>query len=253
MFSASLRLSFNEEVFSSVIFYSIIFIYDLFRGLVPYLNQNVNYSALIDVERGLFGSIPTIVVQHELASHLAGRLGAVLALFYLSHFILPVLVLFFLWKDNRRNYYFAAVAILFTSYLSFATFLIFPAAPPWLASLNGDLPEVKQYLLINLDGLFSSNYLSDLYRSLSANPYAPFPSLHAAYPFLIFIISLKFIKKASLVFFVVFVVVSFALVAFGEHYVVDIFAGWVYALVSFIVTLKLFKTPVVSRYLDKIN
>ncbi len=37
----------------------------------------------------------------------------------------------------------------------------------------------------------------------------------------------------SIIFLINWVMICFTIVAFGEHYVVDLLAGWLYALVSF--------------------
>lgn len=231
------------------VFYLIAFLYDLFRGLIPKLNTNINQTLLVRWEKSIFGEpLPTIFLQDKLETHLNGLLGIILVLFYMTHFILPVLVLYFLWRENRRHYFFAVACLLVVSYLAFATFLVFPASPPWHASLTGFIPEVKPYLLINIDKLSGANLGSDLYRSLNSNPYAPFPSLHSAYPMLLFLISLKFFRRLSFLFLIITFVIPFALVAFGEHYLIDVFAGWGYAFLSYFAVEQISKFFQAKRY-----
>ena len=224
------------------IFYLIAFFYDLFRGFIPRLNSNVNPILLAQWEGKVFGEpIPTIYLQERFEPYLEGFLGTILTGFYMTHFILPIVVLYFLWKKNRKEYFFAVACLLLVSSLAFVTFLVFPASPPWHASLASVVPEIKQYLLTNMNKIFNTNLLSDLYRSLNSNPYAPFPSLHAAYPMLLALISLKFFKGYFLFFLCIALIVPFALVSFGEHYVVDIIAGWGYALLSFCVVNNIYR------------
>lgn len=236
------------------VFYLLIFVYDSFRSVAPLINPQVNQTLLAELEIYIFnGSIPTIFLQHNFNLMLEGHLGTILTFFYMTHFILPVLVLYFLWRKNRQWYFFAISSLLLLSFLAFITFLIFPASPPWHASLNGVIPEVKQYLFINMDKIFSTNYLSDLYRSLNSNPYAPFPSLHSAYPALLFLLSAKYYRKYSIFFLVIAIIVPFTLVAFAEHYVVDVIGGWLYTAISYSIVNKFSRHKVVLKLTNSLH
>ncbi len=132
------------------------------------------------------------------------------------------------------------------------TFFLFPAAPPWLAAAKGILPPVKELILYHIERL--SGDLSRIYVSMNANPVAAFPSLHAAFPFLWLLCGRKYFSKTSAILLLINMIgVAFAIVSFGEHYVVDVLAGWLYAAVSFYVTEQValpFLLPLTHADLD---
>ena len=68
---------------------------------------------------------------------------------------------------------------------------------------------------------------------LNPNPVAAMPSLHAAYPWLSFLALRKYSKKLGWFFLPYPILVWFSVVYLGEHYVIDVIAGVVYAQASF--------------------
>ncbi|MCH7730562.1 phosphatase PAP2 family protein [Patescibacteria group bacterium] len=223
-------------------FYLIIFLYDQFRAIADDLTQSVNFTLLPSLEQSLFGGIiPTVWLQERLLSAAHGALGTVLSFFYLGHFILPVAVLYLLWRKNLSVFRITIGAITLVSILGFITFALFPAAPPWMASLDGTIPKVERLILFHLNQLFT-DWLPKLYANLSPNEVAPFPALHAAYPAVLFLASNKYFPRFKWLFLANTLIVSFTIVLFAEHYVIDIIAGWLYAFLSFVIinNLKLF-------------
>jgi uncharacterized protein (TIGR03382 family) len=64
------------------------------------------------------------------------------------------------------------------------------------------------------------------------NVVAAMPSLHAAYPTLIFIFSLHYWRRVAPLALLYCFCLWFSIVYLGDHYVVDIIAGIVYALAT---------------------
>jgi hypothetical protein len=217
-------------------FYLLILLYDSFRGMADDLATRVEYVRLIHWEKFLFfGHIPTIWLQQKLYSHLTGILGHILAVFYFGHFILPVVFLYWTWRKNERAFLCFISCLCVLCFSGFMTFFLFPAAPPWLAAAKGILPPVKELIVYHIERL--SGDLPRIYVSMNANPVAAFPSLHAAFPLLWLLCGWKYFSKTSAALLLVNTIgVAFAIVSFGEHYVVDVLAGWSYAAVSFYVT-----------------
>ena len=67
---------------------------------------------------------------------------------------------------------------------------------------------------------------------ISSNDVAAFPSLHAAYPFLAFLFARRAFGRVGWLMLAYTACVWFAIVYLGEHWVVDIVGGVVYALVG---------------------
>lgn len=232
-------------------FYFVIFFYDLFRGIADDLAAGVNMSLLPGIERSLFGGIiPTVWLQESLGSIANGVLGTILTFFYFGHFILPVATLYLLWRKNLQVFRVGISTIALVSLLGFLTFLLFPAAPPWMASTEGVIPEVDRLIIFHLNRLFSSNTLPLYYLALSPNDVAPFPALHASYPMVLFLLSNKYFPRFKWFFLANVAIVSFTVILFAEHYVVDVVAGWVYALIALVLVINYapFKKAVVSKF-----
>ncbi len=214
-------------------FYLLILLYDSFRGIADDLATRVEYVRLIQWEKGLFfGYIPTVWLQQNFMDVLRGFWGKILSIFYFGHFILPVACLYWTWRKHERAFLCCMGCLCVLSLSGFLTFLLFPAAPPWLASAKGLLPPVQQIIVQHIVAI--SNQLPSIYFGMNANMVAAFPSLHAAYPLLWFLCGLKYFSKRTASFlFVNCIGVTLAIVSLGEHYAVDVLAGWFYAAISF--------------------
>ncbi|GMR03307.1 MAG: phosphatase PAP2 family protein [Thermodesulfovibrionia bacterium] len=221
-------------------FYFVIFFYDLFRGIADDLTAGINFTLLPSLERAIFGGvIPTVWLQQSLDSISEGVFGTILTFFYFGHFILPVTVLYLLWRKNLKLFRIGLGSITLVSIFAFITFVIFPAAPPWMASIEGVIPETKRLVLFHLTRMLEPLALPQIYIGLNPNEVAPFPSLHAAYATMFFLLSNKYFPRFRWIFLANTLVVSFTLVLFAEHYVVDVAAGWLYSLATFTIIEKL--------------
>jgi hypothetical protein len=120
--------------------------------------------------------------------------------------------------------------------MAFATFALFPAAPPWLASREGELEWTTRligpisghipFLSFSFEGLWERG-------SEYSNPVAAVPSLHAAYTLLITLFLWRWAPRWARPLLALYpVAMAFALVYTAEHYVVDILLGWAYTLVA---------------------
>lgn len=221
-------------------FLFILLSYDFLRGLADNLGQRVHFLELIDWEKGLFGQIPTITLQNMFYQpSKASWLDYFATIFYFLHFALPLSFGFILWLYNRGYFRRFVTGILLLSYAAWLTFLIFPAAPPWMASQQGYISELHKILDVTLQAFPDKWNLPSVYHQFNPNPVAAMPSLHGAYPFLILLFALKFFKLKAFWFLPYVLLTWFSLVYLGEHYVVDIIAGVIYAIVFYFVALRL--------------
>lgn len=223
-------------------FIFILISYDFLRSLAPALNSRVHFVEMINFDNALFGQSPVIFLQNAL--YVKGNINwydYFATLFYFLHFALPLGFGFILWIKNRHYFKRFANAVLILSYSAFATFVIFPASPPWLAAEKGYFPHVVKILDITLRSFPDRLGLPTIYYNFNPNSVAAVPSLHAAYPFLVLFFAVKFFKLKGL-FFIPYVLGTWwAIVYLGEHYVADIVAGIIYALFAYILTNFLFK------------
>lgn len=214
-------------------FYLVIVFYDALRGIADELGRRVDYTTLPAVERWFFGgTLPTVWLQACLNDLLGGWLGWAMTAFYFGHFLLPVVVCYVFWRRRRQAFRLTMTSIVLLSLMGFVTFLLYPAAPPWLASRAGVIPPVTHWITVQLTAMFAWDRLPALYLSMNPNWVAPMPSLHAGYPFALWLCVRRHAPRVAPWLFANAIIVAVTIVIFGEHYAIDVVAGWAYALLS---------------------
>ncbi len=190
-------------------------------------NNDINITNLIRWEKSLFGgTLPNYWVQQHLWGHFyTPVLDVITNTLYLSHFLSPLVISAILWQKRRAMYWAFAIALVVLSYAAFATYVLFPAAPPWWATFYGYLPDQP----ITLD-----HFVTDgASLAKGANPIAAMPSLHAAYPTFIAMVAIYVWGKRAIPVVLLPLGVVFSTVYLGHHYVIDALAGAAYALIVF--------------------
>lgn len=230
-------------------FVALLLVYESFRGIVPHLNQHVNYTWMPDVDRLLFfGQLPTAWLQQYLWHGHVQWYDLVLYLFYTLHFVLPFALAIVVWRMFEKHYWRYVTTFLLVSFAGFLTFLAFPAAPPWMASDLGYIEPIQR-VSSHVWAVFGIHDFPSVYNKISPNPVAAVPSLHAAYATLFAIFVFKFFKKsrwkyASLIYpFCIY----FGTVYQGEHYAIDEILGGIYAVAAY------FAAPYVLRGIQHVG
>lgn len=205
-------------------------VYDLSRGVADELGMPIRVTELVTAESWLFGgTIPTVWLQ----DHLLGPHGVppwwtlLTGIVYTSHFLVPWLVAAVFYAYSRPIWAKYMRRVLVLSYLGLTTYILLPAAPPWFAAEVGaiDVPVGRVagfgFGIVPLD-------VSTRWLEAQGNPVAAMPSLHAGFAFLVAIalwpLASRWWLRIPLVLYPL--AMAFALVYGGEHYVVDVLAGW---------------------------
>ena len=218
--------------------------YDYSRGFARTIGLPVHFTPQIDVDRFLFfGHVPTVWLQERLAQPDPHWWQVLVTICYLSHFILPFAVAGVLWWRDRTAFLSFAGRFLTLAWAGVSTYILFPAAPPWIASSNGPsslrgghAPYIGTVHRVVNQGW---DYLG-LHRASSVvekgqatvNLFAAVPSLHAAFAALVSAFLWNRVNRwwrPLLAIYPVFM--GFSLVFGGEHYVSDILLGWLYVAV----------------------
>lgn len=211
-----------------------LWLYDLVRGAADGGGLPVHYRPQIELDRlaGL-GSVPTVWLQQRLWHGVEAVRWYDYAVWsvYMSYFFGTTLVLAVLWWRRPALFRRFAAMVVGLAVLGCLTYLLFPAAPPWLAGDVGDLPPVARVVGdVNLH-VPSVITLATLWEKGSryGNPVAAVPSLHAAYTLLISLfLVLRLRSRWRHLLWLYPAAMGFALVYSGEHYVCDVLLGWVY-------------------------
>jgi len=221
--------------------------YELMRGLADDAGFPVHMEDLASAERLLaLGNLPTAVLQDAL--HTAGSIDLVAGLatsVYMVHFLIPFFtgVVLWLWRRGLFHDYMAALILL--SLAAFVTYLLFPAAPPWYAAERGLLtaadgtsaiiylkPAVFEDVasMVGFDGSF---LYASVFYGLGPNDVAAWPSLHVAYPFLMFLFLQRAFGRIAWLALGYTLLVAFSVVYTGDHWLHDTIAGAAYAYIAY--------------------
>lgn len=218
--------------------------YEFLRGLISYVGKNVNILPMINIDKSIFGFVPTVKLQSLLYSPVRLAWYDYLAtFFYTCHVIVPVIVGYYFWLKDKIFFNKFAFAFLVLSYAGFITYIIFPAMPPWMAGNLGYLPHVTEITGVVIAHFFQAGAISHSFISLlDVNSVAAMPSLHAAFPTIVFLFLFKWSKKAGILFIPYVLGVWFSVIYLGAHYFIDVVVGAVYSVVVFL-TLQFSREP----------
>jgi len=207
-------------------------VYDFTRGAADSLGIGVHVSPMIDFDRFVFlGETPTEWLQANLY-----RPGAVMwwdvafTLVYTSYFIVPFAVAGVLWARDRASFLRFTRRLVSLALAGLATYILFPAAPPWLAAEQGLLGEVHrttgrgwEILSVGTSGIFERG-------QAGVNLVAAVPSLHTALVALVAMFLWSRVRPIWRPLLALYpVAMGLTLMATGEHYFFDVLLGWIYA------------------------
>jgi len=197
-----------------------------------------HFTTMIDFDKFLFfGEAPTVWLQDRIYDPDTVHWWDVCFTFiYTSHFIVPFAVAGVLWARSRDAFVKFSRRFVTLSAAGLATYIAFPAAPPWMASEQGLLPPIARstargWEVVNLHAAESFSKGQGI-----VNLVAAVPSLHAAFAMLtcLFLWSrVRWYWRPLLALYPL--AMGFSLVATGEHYVFDILLGWTYTVIAVLV------------------
>jgi membrane-associated phospholipid phosphatase len=188
-----------------------------------------------DADERLFGAVPTVWLQEQLVDGSAHWYDAVAALVYSTHFVAIPLATAAAWFWLRDRFSGWITAVLVFTVLGVSGYVVFPAAPPWMASEYGEIGAVSRISDIGWEWLHL-DWIGALTTSgqEGSNPVAAMPSLHAGSALLVALFLWRVARRpwrAALLGYVLLMAAT--LVYTGEHYVVDVLGGWLTAAVAF--------------------
>ncbi len=186
-------------------------------------------------DRAIFGAVPSVWLQEHLVDGSAHSYDAAAALVYVTHFVAIPLVTSIVWFRLRDRFQAWIAVVLTFTIVGVGGYIAYPAAPPWLASEIGEIGPVARISSLGWDYLHL-----DLVERITtigqdgSNPVAAMPSLHAGATLLIALFLWPVANRWWQGVLVGYVVsMALTLVYTGEHYAVDIAAGWLTAGVAF--------------------
>jgi len=210
---------------------AVLWAYDVTRGAADSFGIGIHYHPMIDFDRAVFGEVPTIWLQERLYEpNVIHWWDVAFTLVYTSYFIVPFALAGFLWARDRLAFLAFTRRLVTLALAGLATYILFPAAPPWMAGEMGLIGEVHrttargwEVVHVGTASLFSKG-------QAASNLVAAVPSLHSAFVMLVALFLVGRVRPwlRPLVFLYP-LAMGVALMATGEHYFFDVILGWLYA------------------------
>jgi membrane-associated phospholipid phosphatase len=226
-------------------FVLVLLAYDVLRGFADGLMFHAHELPQLRVEAWIFGKpVPTVWLHEHLwhGSHDLRWWDYASTAVYMTHFLGTTVVAAALWTWRHDRFGRFATMVCGLAAAGYATYVLYPAAPPWMAAQQGNLGPATRVVPI----VWSTIPISSMNHMFAsgldyANNVAAMPSLHSGYAMLLTLYLWQFTPRWLKPLLALYpFAMAFALVYGGEHYVVDIFAGWAYATVVFVVVNRVF-------------
>jgi membrane-associated phospholipid phosphatase len=207
--------------------------YDLLRGVADGDLFAIHWSAPVHADKILgFGQVPTIRLQDALYTPGHLHFWDYLAFsFWFSHFFATLMVAVGIWLYRYQWFHRFAACIVLLAALGLVTYVVFPAAPPWLAGDHDYLPHTFRITHAVVNNLPVPK-AGALFQSGTdwGNDVAAVPSLHAAYTMLICLFLWPRVNRHWRPLLAAYPIgMGLSLMYLGEHYMIDVLLGWAYA------------------------
>ena len=215
-----------------LLFASAYYLYRLVRGIVDG-HANVAYQHardIVDLERDLHAFIETDVQHWAIANpffiHVANWM------YVNSHFLVTTTFLIWLYFARNEAFYFVRNMFLISMVFALIGYLAFPAAPPRFLPEWGFQDTVADFF-----GKGTADSATVLY-----NPYAAVPSMHVAFALMVAVPAIQLVRlrvlKVAWAFYPL--LVTFVVIATGNHFWFDAFVGVIVAGLSALLATSAF-------------
>lgn len=234
-------------------------IFDSMKAFPNYRFNPIHVKELYTAEKAIFGMHDgdQLVTPNEYAQkHGNTFLDVMAGFFYLNWMPVPLVFGFYLFRKNRLQFLYFSLSFLLVNLLGFVVYYLYPAAPPWYVKEYGfdvrfDTPG-NTAGLAKFDDFFGVSWFHALYAK-SSNVFAAMPSLHSAYPVVVFYYGLRsrlgWVNSLLAVFMTG---IWFSAVYTDHHYTLDVIAGASCALAGlFLFQRVLLKSDWFNRFLER--
>jgi membrane-associated phospholipid phosphatase len=188
----------------------------------------VDYPIAVDRFIGR-GELPTTRLQRAL-----GRPGEIrrhdlaLAMVHWSWFIVPHGTVAYLLLRHHDRFVRGAAVTAATFDLGLVVYWAVPTAPPWYAAESGRMEPVRR-IMVEAGEHFWKRFWRPLYDGLEGNPFAAMPSLHFGTSVMAARVLSDVGRGPGTLGWAYALTLGFGLVYLGEHYVIDLIAGYTLA------------------------
>lgn len=210
----------------------------------------VGYPIAIDRALGC-GELPTVRLQRAL-----GRPGSLrphdvaLSCVHWSWFFVPHGTMAYILLRHPDRYVGSATRMAAAFDLGALVYWALPTAPPWWAARSGRTAPIRRIMEETGERVWGRAW-RHLYDSLEGNPFAAMPSLHFGTSVMAALVLSGVSRRAGAVGWIYASTLGFGLVYLGEHYLIDLIAG--FALATGVYRAAPYAAPVIGRIADAIQ
>ena len=204
--------------------------YDMVDDDTARIRGRLHVRYPIDADRVIgAGTLPTHRLQR-----LLGREGHVLpwdhalSVVHWTWFFMPHLTLTYVLRRHRHLYPRSATLMAACFDLGCVIYWAVPTAPPWWAAESGEMQPVRRIMAESGERVWRRLW-TPLYHSLQGNPFAAMPSLHFGTSVMAARVLEGVGPRHGAIGWTYALTLGFGLVYLGEHYVVDLIAGFALA------------------------
>jgi membrane-associated phospholipid phosphatase len=243
-FSVSAWRSWGGMVLEWLPFFALLATYDYLRGAVSVPAPQAHVLPQIDFDKALFGgTVPTVWLQQHLwtPGHFHWYDYGIWGV-YMTHFFVVWVVAAVLWRVSRHRFRRYAVLTVLLTLAAFLTYWLYPAQPPWIAGDGMSMAPVDRIVPLVWGQLGVGTIQSAYENGDFVNTVAAMPSLHAAYPFMLLLFFWPAGRWVRVLLGSYTLAMAFTLVYGGEHFVMDIVAGWAMAATAYVLVGALTRT-----------
>jgi membrane-associated phospholipid phosphatase len=199
--------------------------------LIPLLHPRSFDGELAAIDYRMFGVHPTIWLERFMSP----LLTEVLQLSYTTYYFLPLLLGGVLWRKRLFDkFHFLLFVIVLGFYLSYLGYIAVPATGPRF------LPEIQQQQTRPLSGVLLFDEIHALLNRLEGKTYDAFPSGHTELTLLVLFYARRFHRPTFWALLPAGVGLIISTVYLRYHYVIDVIAGAVLALIIIAVARPLY-------------
>jgi membrane-associated phospholipid phosphatase len=212
--------------FSPILF--VILIYESLGNLIPYLRKDID-PLLIKIDFFIFGQHPTLWMERFITPWFTD----IMSLAYISYYFIPVVLISVLYlKDKMIEFNKAIFVLAFGYYFSFIGYILFPAIGPRFT--------LDHLYTIQLKGSLITDFVRDTLNALEHNKRDCMPSGHTQIVLMVLYLSLRYEKILFYILLPIVCLLILSTVYLRYHYVVDLFAGLIFAFISIFVSTRLY-------------
>ncbi len=196
------------------------------------------------LELSWFSVAPGMTPQDYFTRHPVMALDLLFAVPYGVFFVVAFVYAGFLFVKDRPRMRFFLWSFATANFISFACWVIFPAAPPWYVRAHGCVADLtvapSAAALVRVDGYIGIPYFQSFYARAS-QVFGALPSMHCAYPALGLLTSWRVTRWNTRWIHLLYTLTMFsASVYLDHHWIIDGLAGWTIAVVAVLLAKRMF-------------